>query len=53
MTGEEAHRLDELERRLGHLERVLEQFLSGTFNAATLAEVNVEAGMAADQLHNQ
>ena len=53
MTGEEAQRFEELEKRLGHIERVLEQFLDGTFNAATLAEVNVEAGMAADQLHNQ
>lgn len=45
--------LRELEERLAHLEKVVEQFLTGTFAAATLAEVNVEAGMAADELHNR
>ena len=46
-------RLDEAERRVAHLERVLEKYLKGQFEAVTPAEMNVEAGMAWDALHNR
>ena len=52
MTGVE-QRLEELEARLAHLETVLEKYLSGQSGAVTPAEMNVEAGMAWDELHNR